>query len=106
VIYVQQIAAYDAGFNVDHTGDCDYAGKGGHLKKAHRAMFELVALSPDRKPGAQPLTALELYAKAGVLAAMFGLRKHASPDQDERAYIRFFADEVSDFLNANHEEAA
>jgi hypothetical protein len=29
VIYVQQLAAYDAGFDVDRTGDSDFASKGG-----------------------------------------------------------------------------
>ena len=101
VIYVQQMAAYDAGFNVDHTGDCDYATKGSHFRKARRAMFKLIGLSPHLTAGAPPLTSLELHAKAGVLVAMFGLRNGATPDADERAYIRFFAGEVSDFLAAN-----
>jgi hypothetical protein len=56
---------------------------------------------PSKTPGAAPLTALELYAKAGVLAAMYGLRNHETPDEIEAAYIRFFAGEVSDFLAAN-----
>jgi hypothetical protein len=38
---------------------------------------------------------------AGVLAAMYGLRKDEAPDEIEMAYIRFFAGEVSDFLAAN-----
>ena len=104
VIYVQQLAAYDAGFEVDHTGDSDYANKGGHFKKARRAMCELIGLSPHKTPGAGALTALELHAKAGVLAAMYGLRKHEHPDEIEQAYVRFFAGEVSDFLAANYTE--
>jgi hypothetical protein len=102
VIYVQQLAAYDAGFDVDHTGDSDYAGKGGQIKKARRAMCKLIGLSPHKTPGAKPLTPLELHAKAGVLAAMYGLRKHEQPGDIEQAYIRFFAGEVSDFL-ASHQ---
>jgi hypothetical protein len=101
VIYVQHLAAYDAGFRVDRTGDADYCGKGGHIKKARRAMCKLIGLSPH--PGSAPLTSLELYAKAGVLAAMYGLRKDENPDEIESAYIRFFAVEVSDFLTVNCE---
>jgi hypothetical protein len=36
VIYVQSLAAYDAGFGVDRTGDADYAGKGRQISKARR----------------------------------------------------------------------
>ena len=102
VIYVQSIAAYDAGFAVDHTGDSDYAGKGGQMRNAKRAMSKLIALSSHLKGGATPLTAIELHAKAGVLAAMYGLRKDEQPDPIEQTYIRFFAGEVSDFLAVNH----
>ena len=101
VIYVQCLAAYDAGFRVDHTGDADYAGKGRQISKARRAMAKLVGLSPYLRTGAAPLTALELHAKAGVLAAMYGLRNQEQPDKIEQAYIRFFAGEVSDFLAAH-----
>jgi hypothetical protein len=102
VIYVQYLAAYDAGFSVDRSGDADYAGNGRHISKARRAMSKLIGLSPHLKEGAPSLTALELYAKAGVLAAMYGLRKGEHPDEIEAAYTRFFAGEVSDFLTANH----
>jgi hypothetical protein len=101
VIYVQHLAAYDAGFSIDCTGEAEYCGKGGQIRKARRAMCKLIGLSPHKTPGAAPLTALELYAKAGVLAAMYGLRKDEEPNDDEAAYIRFFAGEVSDFLAAN-----
>jgi hypothetical protein len=106
VIYAQHLAAYDAGFSVDHTGDAEYCGKGGHIKKARRAMCKLIGLSPHLSPHKRPgtvLTPLELHAKASVLAAMYGMRKHEHPDEIETAYIRFFAGEVSDFLTANHE---
>ena len=102
VIYVGCLAAYEAGFSVDRTGDSEYAGKGGHVKKASRAMSKLLGLSPHAKPGTPPLTALELRAKAGVLAAMYGLRLCEAPDKIEQAYIRLFAGEVSDFLAAHH----
>ena len=54
VIYVQQVAAWDAGFRVDLSGEQDYAGKGRHLKKANRALFNLIALSPHLKAGVPP----------------------------------------------------
>jgi hypothetical protein len=38
VIYVQQLAAYDAGFGVDRTGDADHCGKGDHIRNAQRAI--------------------------------------------------------------------
>jgi hypothetical protein len=50
VIYVQQLAAYDAGFDVDRTGDSDFASKGGQIKKARRAMCKLIGLSPHKTP--------------------------------------------------------
>jgi len=103
VIYVQCLAAYDAGFSVDPTGDADYAGKGRQISKARRAMAKLIGLSPHCRAGAAPLTALELHAKAGVLAAMYGLRNDEQPDHIEQIYIRFFAGEVSDFLAMSHE---
>ena len=106
VIYVQHLAAYDAGFSVDRTGNAEYCGKGGQIKKARRAMCKLIGLSPHTTFDAAPLTPLELYAKAGVLAAMYGLRKDEGPDETELAYVRFFAGEVSDFLAANHEAPA
>jgi hypothetical protein len=105
VIYVQQMAAYDAGFSADRTGDAEYAGKCGEIKKANRAICKLIGLSPHKTPGAEPLTPDELFAKAGVLAAMYGLRKDEEPNEDERAYIRFFAGEVLDFLAAYRQEA-
>jgi hypothetical protein len=67
VIYVQCLAAYDAGFSVDHTGDSDCAGKGRQISKARRAMSKLIGLSPYLRAGAAPLTALELYAKGGSI---------------------------------------
>jgi hypothetical protein len=101
VLYVQALAAYDAGFSVDHTGNSRYAGKGPQIKYASRAMSKLIGLSPHLKAGAATLSALELHAKAGVLATMYGLRKGEGPDATEMAYIRFFAGEVIDFLAAN-----
>ena len=65
-------------------------------------MIKLIGLSPYAKAGATPLTAFELYAKAEVLAKMYGLDSNEAPDAFELAYIRFFAGEVSDFLAANH----
>jgi hypothetical protein len=90
VIYVQCLAAYDAGFSIDVSGNSDYAGKGDHLESAKRAMVKLLGLSPHARAGAAPLTPAELFSKAAVLAAMIGLRKDHEPDHIETAYIRFF----------------
>lgn len=102
MIYVQCLAAHDAAFTVDGSGDSEYAGRV-DLKKSHRAMVRLIALSPHKAAGVPPLTTLELYAKAKVLGAMYGLRRDAEPNEIERAYIRFFAGEVSDYLIAGGE---
>jgi hypothetical protein len=98
VTYVQNLAAYDAGFNVDKTGDFEHCARGNQIGRARKAMAKLIGLSPHMREGTPPLTALELHAKASVLAAMYGLRKNEEPDEIETAYIRFFAGEVQDFL--------
>lgn len=99
VIYAQALGAYYAGYKVDASGDSRYAGRGNEIKSAQRAMVKLNTFS--RTEGAPPLTAQELYAKAGVLAAMYGLQKDEEPNEDERTYVRFFADEVMACLAAN-----
>jgi hypothetical protein len=59
VIYAQSIAAYNAGFKVDHTGDSDHAGCDGlgkeYLDKAAHALRRLLALSPAF-PNGEPMT--------------------------------------------------
>lgn len=102
MIYVQCLAAHDAAFTVDGTGDSEYAGTV-DLKKSNRAMVRLVALSPHRVHGTPPLTTLELYAKAKVLDAMYGLKKDAEPNEIELSYIRLFASEIADYLIAGGE---
>jgi hypothetical protein len=42
----------------------------------------------------------ELFAKAGVLATMYGLQKGVEPNEYELVYIRFFAGEVQDLMAA------
>lgn len=100
--YVQNLAAHEAGFRVDVTGNSEYAGSGRRIKNANRAMLKLIALSRHFKAGAAPLTAHELHAKAIVLAGMYGLCNDERLDPIEMAYVRMFAGEVSDFLAANH----
>ncbi len=102
VAYVQHLAAYEAGFKVDHTGDSQYASKGRQISKARCVLTKLMGRSPHCKGGDSSLTAVELQAKAGVLAAMYGLNNHGQIHSIELAYIGFFAGEVSDFLAANH----
>jgi hypothetical protein len=48
VIYVQALAAYDAGFSVDRTGNSRYAGKGRQIKNASRAISKLIGLTAGR----------------------------------------------------------
>jgi hypothetical protein len=98
VIYQQQLASYDAGFKADATGDSEYAGRGNQIGKAKRALIRLVGLSPAFVEGKPRLSAKELYAKATVLSALFGLRQHEDLDPTESAYVRFFAREVEDYL--------
>jgi hypothetical protein len=97
VVYAQSIAAHAAGFEADHTCNCDYAGANRLLKKAKRAMIRLIALSPAHGSG-PPLSALELRSKASVLGLMKGLENGDCLDEVEAAYIRIFAGEVQDFL--------
>ena len=59
VIYVQCLAAYDAGFSVDRTGDADFCNTGDQIKKAHRAMCKLVGLSPNKTHGTAAITPLD-----------------------------------------------
>ena len=100
VIYLQQLASYDAGFNADATGDSEYAGRGNQIGKAKRALIRLVGLSPACIEGKPPLSAKELHAKATVLNALYGLRQHEDLDPTESAYVRLFAREVEDYLRA------
>ena len=68
VRYAHAMAAYPAGFEVDGTGDSEYAGAqvlgGKQMEKARRAMLRIVALLSDE---ARPVTPLELNAMGGVL---------------------------------------
>jgi hypothetical protein len=99
VIYVQAIAAFDAAFKADHTGDLEYASHNRFMRKAHRAMVRLVALSPAHSDR-PPLSALELLAKAAVLENMVGLTKGEQPDEIETTYILNFAHEVGDYFGS------
>jgi hypothetical protein len=102
VVYVQALAAHEAGFKADATGDCEFASDGG-LSKAGRALAKLNALSRETAP---PLTALEVFAKASSLSEMYGLRKDEELGEDERAYIGHFAKEVVRFLADRCEEVS
>jgi len=106
-VYLQAMAAYEAGFRADATGDWDYAGAGSdklggrQLCKASKALAKLVALSPAFAAGRVPLTREELFAKAAVMAVVSKqLEVFAEPDKVERETIRLFAQEVTDYLSA------
>jgi hypothetical protein len=107
VVYAQSIAAYQAGFKIDPTGDFDYAGcgkgQGGRrpFRQADRALFRLVALS-SAYPGERPLLSREeMRAKAGVLS-IIGTQPL---EKIEGAYIRFFAIELDDYFREAIEDA-
>jgi hypothetical protein len=105
VVYAQSIAAYNAGFKVDHTGDSNNAGSqalgGPYLRKARRALIKLIALSPACRSERPPLSREELFAKAGVMS-IIGMETDSfkQPENVECAFIRFFAREVEDYLRA------
>jgi hypothetical protein len=50
VIYAQALAAYHAGFEVDPTGDSDYASKQLGIKSARKALEKLNSISPRKGP--------------------------------------------------------
>jgi hypothetical protein len=103
-IYVQAMAAYDAGFNADATGNFAHAGGandqlgGKQLQKAQKALLKLIAISPADMAGRPVLTREELFAKAAVAAVVS--KQVDAWNAIECAYIRLFAQEVSDFLRA------
>jgi hypothetical protein len=98
VIYAQALAAYHVGFEVDPTGDCDYASK---------QNGELNSISPRKGPGkpAGCLSADELHAKAKVLSGLYGLKGCEELDKTEKEFIRLLAGEVLDFIEGHRVEA-
>jgi hypothetical protein len=103
VVYAQSMAAYHAGFKVDHTGDSQHAGCQAlgkeYMHNADRAVVRLLALSPSF-PNRKPMKREELFAKAGVLGIMADPGGTFNPDPMEQAFVRFFAQEVEDYLRA------
>jgi hypothetical protein len=100
VIYAQALAAYHAGFEVDPTGDSDYASKQRGVKSARKALEKLNSISPRKGPDKYEscLSADELQAKAKVLGVLYGLKDSEEPDETEKEFIRLFAGEVLDFI--------
>ena len=100
VIYAQALAAYHAGFEVDPTGDSDYASKQRGVKSAQKALEKLNSISPRKGPDKYEscLSADELQAKAKVLGVLYGLKDSEEPDETEKEFIRLFAGEVLDFI--------
>jgi hypothetical protein len=112
VIYAQSIAAYQAGFKVDSSGEFDYAGsdKGQHgrrhCRQAERALLRLVELCPA-KDGERPLLSREeMRAKAGVLSIIGkNTTEFTITEKIEGAYIRCFALELDDYFREAIEDA-
>jgi hypothetical protein len=104
-IYVQSMAAYQAGFKADATGNFAYAGAKGsqpggrQLHKADKSLRKLVAISPACMAGRAPLTREELYAKAAVLTVVTQqMEVFSEPNRFERVFISLFAQETTDYL--------
>jgi hypothetical protein len=106
VQYCQLIAASDAGFSADPSGDRGFATAGNHLRRAVRLLPKLVGLSPHMVTGAEPLSADELAAKAAVAQALYGFRSGEELEPDEQLFMRFFAGEVAGYLEAQAAAAA
>jgi hypothetical protein len=102
------MAAYHAGFKVDHTGDSDHAGCQAlgkeSIHSADRAVTRLIGLSPAFTEGKPPLSREELFAKAGVLGIMADPGGIFNPDPNEQAFVRFFAAEVEQYLRTKGNE--
>jgi hypothetical protein len=108
VIYAQSIAAYNAGFNVDRTGDFDYAGCGSnqlgrhHFRNAKRALIKLVTLGGD----VPALSRDELFTKARVARLLQTTDAKRNPEKHEAEYVRRFAKDVSQYLQLQTDEGA
>jgi hypothetical protein len=104
VVYAQSRGAYQAGFKADPTGDFDYAGCSSELgetffQEADTALRRLIGAS-----GGQAPTRDELFAKAVVLGIMFDGNSGGDGGEGiKEAYVRFFAEEVRDYLRAAKE---
>jgi hypothetical protein len=109
VIYAQSMAAYHAGFKVDHTGDSDHAGSQAlgkeYMDNADRAVARLIGISPAFIGGKPPLLREELFAKAGVLSIMAEPGGTFNPEPNEQTFVRLFAAEVEDYLRAQGDAA-
>jgi hypothetical protein len=96
LIYAQSIAAYNAGFYVDPTGDFDYAGCGDsqlgrhHFRNAKRALIKLVALGEDVPAPSRD----ELFAKARVAHLLQGTDAKRNPEKHEAQYVIRLAKDV------------
>ncbi|MDA9396400.1 hypothetical protein WN73_38475 [Bradyrhizobium sp. CCBAU 45394] len=100
VKYLQLLAANEAGFKADPTGDSVFASVGNHIGKAKRSLIKLVGLSPHAVPCAAPLSEHELRAKVAVARALYGFQSGEELESDELIYLRFVLGEVEDFFSA------
>jgi hypothetical protein len=90
VIYLQSVAAFNAGFDADH-GNCDIAGADGQLGNAaldaaDRALHKLTKFGK--------LSAPEMKAKAAVFRAMMTFESGNILKEDRRDFLATFAIEV------------
>jgi hypothetical protein len=92
ILFVQSVAAYDAGFKADPDGDYAHAARLGdrHLDRASEA-FEKISRTPAT-------TTEGLQAKARIVPALI---KHAAQSMDEReeAFFLSFAADVKAYLD-------
>ena len=95
VIYVQSVAAFNAGLNADH-GDLKLAGCGGSLgdmafDSAEQAISRKNEISQTLN---QPLSAIEMKAEAAVCAAMMEFEGGNDLDEESRLFVKHFAREA------------
>jgi len=98
VKYCQLLAAYDAGFDADPTGDSEFAGTGRQTFRALRLLTKIVALSPHQSAGAEALSENEARAMTAVLCSLYGLRNGEELLPEEKTFVSFFASCLTDYF--------
>jgi hypothetical protein len=91
VRYLQLVAAFEAGFQADPTGNAEFATKGRLTARAGRILLKLAGSAPF--PGDMTLSLDELRAKAAVLKQLCIFEEDSELSEAERAFTAVFASE-------------